>query len=254
MATTDHPSTRQPQDTNGLLWRYMSFAKYCHLLQTRSLWFAQLKLLSDPHEGRWSAKSQGVLADWYRSLPPPIHGKPEAPEKWATGLLQINASIARHWHYANCWCMKPSESVALWTAFAAIEGCVCIRTTYTRLAAVLPEMVHLGCVEYRDYSNEIMDQGNIFAGVMSKRTHFREESEVRAVYPLCCDPGVPHPDEIEKAPMGIAVPVQIEELILDVRVAPNSPEWIRACIEGITRKAGCDFPVVRSQLDEVPFA
>jgi hypothetical protein len=43
----------QPSDPNVSVWRYMNFAKYVSFLQKKSLYFPQLKVLSqtDPYEG-----------------------------------------------------------------------------------------------------------------------------------------------------------------------------------------------------------
>jgi hypothetical protein len=38
---TEHPAFKKPADANAILWRYMYFAEFADILDTRSLFFAR---------------------------------------------------------------------------------------------------------------------------------------------------------------------------------------------------------------------
>jgi hypothetical protein len=111
--------------------------------------------------------------------------------------------------------------------------------------------VEFGAVQYVDHHRD----SNPFSGLQQptweffmKRKSFEYEQEFRAlVYgmPLLRD-GVESvfPDD------GVAVPVDLVRLIESIYVAPGAPAWFLETVRGAVLRAGHDFPVHQSGLDE----
>lgn len=252
MAILDHPSFLQPSDPQANVWRYMSLAKLIHLLITRSLWFSQLAKLEDPHEGTWPVTSRDLLADWYRTVPPPENGKSEHPSDFAVNVLEASTQLARNWHYVNCWCLREEESALLWQRFVPAAEGVCIRTRYAMLAKGLPQNIHLGMVRYADYSKSAWFSGNIFQAVLNKRRQFSDEHEVRAVYSRCLEKEAGDCKDAAAAPAGFLFPVCLETIVEEIRIPPNSAPWTREAVEGMVRTLGLSLPVRLSEIDMPP--
>jgi len=53
-------------------------------------------------------------------------------------------------------------------------------------------------------------------------------------------------------PIGIFVPVELNSLIVDIRVAPTSPQWFKELVQSLVDKFNMNLEVNQSSLDEEP--
>jgi hypothetical protein len=83
--------------------------------------------------------------------------------------------------YVSCWHMNEHESVAMWKQYSQSSDSVCIQTTYSKLASLLPSWVHMGLVDYIDYELGVITESNLFVPFLRKRKSFEHEHEVRAI-------------------------------------------------------------------------
>ena len=196
-----------PESLKGLtLWRYMSLEKLLGILQSRSLYFPQLRSFRDPYEGMVPIAWRGGVTDL--SQLPDLLGNGGSPE-WQEVKLSIpDGEYLRDENlpaelYVSCWHSNPHESAAMWSLYSRDNG-IAIKTTSNRLADALRDCrprVDFAAVEYAD----------IVPGLMSaspwsvKRPSFQHQNEIRAV--------IRDPD-CKKA--GVLVPVNIETLIQEV--------------------------------------
>ena len=239
----------QPEDPNGTIWRYMTFAKFVSLLDRKALFFARLDRLGDPFEGSIT-ETQRVLRQ----------GK--------SGLHDTSVSMIksrRENTIVNCWHMNDSESISMWDRYVkqSYEG-VAVCSTYERLVSSfdiydgrkrqrnedgtdLQLFVRVGMVKYIDYESY---DGDIEELSLLKRREFREEREVRAVVLDRSFLGDPHPTRFPTG--GDYVPVDLTKLVKTIHAAPGAPEWFMRTVQSVLKIHGFDFRVEQSDLDRVP--
>lgn len=111
-----------PPAKNCTLWRYLDFAKFRSLLETKTLYFTRDDRFEDPWEGmpspefvrRFRAQNKGAPADRLE------------------GLVQVFCKM-RETFFVSCWCASEHESAAMWKLYP--EG-VAILTDHDRLSKV----------------------------------------------------------------------------------------------------------------------
>jgi hypothetical protein len=123
----------------------------------------------------------------------------------------------------------------MWSLYSIQNG-VAVKTTAAKLEVALrdaPHDIEISTVQY-----ELISAGFMAGSPWKiKRPSFAHERELRAAFrePEC---GVP----------GIGVPIDVDALIEEVYVSPESDLWIEAVIRDIVSKYGCTKAVKRSDL------
>lgn len=189
-------------DDDAVIYRYMDFAKFVNLLQTRKLHFHQAADFEDRFEGsvpeivkEARRLEYGRAADQGR-MPPKGH--------------EIHAEInkcLRRFTYLNCWHMKEEESVAMWEKYGGSDRAVAVRSTvYDFRRALTADNedydIYFAEVEYRPYSSEhesapdienididedldsrffLTREAHSLVPFIYKRTGFEYEEEMRAI-------------------------------------------------------------------------
>ena len=159
------PSEPEATDT---LWRYVSFAKFCSLLDRKALFFSLVGNMEDTYEGFI-----------YPPIPREQGDRLQQAERLGHEVLRRIARTA----LISCWTESDHESSLMWESYAGAEG-VAVRTTFQNLqdsirsAAELP--VTFGQVEYVDYRRKEVPRFG-WAPLFHKRMEYRGEGEVRAV-------------------------------------------------------------------------
>lgn len=172
-----HESFRIPSNTNIPIWRYMDFAKFVHMLDSRQLHFSRLDKMSDPFEGTLSLATNQPLKTWFQNG----SHSPEEAQQHAEGILRLFSS-AKLMSYVSCWHMNEYESVAMWDLYSN-KG-VAVQSTYARLCASFnteEPVARVGEVDYKDYNKDGIDPSNTFTASVTKRKSFEHERELRAV-------------------------------------------------------------------------
>ena len=99
-------------EANSTLWRYMSFAKFCSLLDRKALFFSLVGDMEDRYEG------------FIYPPKPREHGDSlQPPERIGHGVLHEIARTA----LISCWTESDHESSLMWKAYVGAEGVV-VRT------------------------------------------------------------------------------------------------------------------------------
>ena len=230
----------QPAAT-ATLWRYMSFAKFCSLLERKALFFSLVGKMADRYEGFVYPPQPREQGD--RLL--------EA-ESIARDLLQEAARST----LVSCWTESRHESSLMWESYAGDEG-VAVRTTFEdlqesiRSEAELP--VTFGQVKYVDYRELDVPRFG-WAPLFHKRIEYRGEDELRALLP-----GPPFkvekirldPDVAEQG--GRYVPVNLEILVKEVRVAPHSAPWFAQAVKSVVKRSPVRACVMPSAIESPPY-
>lgn len=164
----------------------------------------------------------------------------------------------RRWTFINCWSLRDRESAALWALYVPPSGGVAIKSSVRRLidcfgAPVSPPdweshaRTHVGMVNYVDYDEDWIPENNTLYPFVHKRHSFDFESEVRAViqrFPVG-DQGL---DFGHPVLGGLSVGVDLAQLIDAIHVAPTAPGWFADLARSVTRRYGCDAPVIQASL------
>lgn len=216
-------------ESSATLWRYMSLAKFCSLLERRALFFSLVGDMADSYEGF--------------IYPPPQRdsGDPlEEAERLGRDILRKLAWSC----LISCWTESEYESSLMWEAYAGAEG-VAIRTTFDDLRQSMLSVDELpitfGKVEYVDYRQQEVPRF-AWAPLFHKRKEYRSEDEVRAVLPgppnreLGIYSDIPlDPDVAEQR--GRYIPVNLDILVKEVFVPPHAAPWFTRVVETVVRQS-----------------
>jgi hypothetical protein len=241
----DHELLRTPDDPESTIWRYTDLVKLLDLLEREALWFTSAAFMDDRFEG-----SLTFLNTLINEIDPTITPKAKA-------AITEASSYSPRWAYLNCWHMSEHESAAMWSLYSGRHG-LAIASSFRRLATSINDegIVHIGMVNYLDYSFDIIDPSNIFFRFVSKRKSYEHERELRAISLV-----IPTDDEgtsaveLEKrspSPVGLSVSVDPKVLIESVRVAPQTPPWQTDVVATIVNRLLPEVPVLQSELDQDP--
>lgn len=239
-----------PND-NACLWRYMDFAKYVSLLLNKEIFFSRSDMFEDKYEGAKGAIGRKEYWDnhylsFFRQAilnPPKGYScslKEDEVEKEAKRLLMDleNSSLKmRERTFISCWHENDYESEAMWKLYSGfIQNAVAIKTTYRHLYESLGKNpnINIGKVQYIDYNS---DFASINGAFWRKRKSFEHEREVRAIIV-----------DMNCSDYGKSISCDIQQLIQEVYVSPNSPEWFRRLVKDTNIKFGLNKEVAQSSI------
>lgn len=217
----------------------MDFTKFVSLISTATLFHARADLLGDDFEG---------------SLP--LRNVQERFVPWGgiseDGLKRLSDGIGetrrrqREEYCISCWHENEYESAAMWRLYLKSDEGIAVRSTYRRLKASIVDTrrSYLGKVDYKDYTTDMIDEGNVFPRYLTKRKSFEHEREIRSVINLF--------GQGDGSAGGVALKVDLETLIDRVYVAPRSPKWFHDVVSNVIAQYGCRFEVVQSDIDQQP--
>ena len=228
------------------LWRYMSFAKFCSLLERKELFFALVGDMEDTYEG---------------FIYPPTPREQGDPLQRAEHLSHELLHLLARQALISCWAESEHESSLMWKVYAGLEG-VAIRTTFQRLQESIRSVAELpvtfGRVQYADYGRQEVPRFG-FARLFHKKREYRGEDEVRAVLPgPPCDkwlegsqleiPNIPlDPDVAEQR--GRYVPVNLGILVEEIVLPPDSKPWFADVVESATNSSPVKTRITRSSIE-----
>jgi hypothetical protein len=233
-----HPAFQPPDHLDQPLWRYMSVAKLLALLEQSAVFFSRADLLGDPWEGAYGRANEARTHELYG----------EQADVIRRGSNQARAARLTSTVFVSCWHAQGGESAAMWAIYAGTdplraEG-VAIRSTFRRLLESLRgnDDVYAGKVRYQNYDTEFVPEDNDLVRFMRKRRSFEHEREIRAVIGRF---------EQSQEP-GLAVPVALELLIEEIRLAPRAPAWLSATITSLLDRFQLEVPVRAAAMDDLP--
>lgn len=222
-----HLDLRTPPN-HTVLWRYMDFAKFVQMLESRALWFTRLDQLEDPLEGSHTdAELAGI--------------RKKVDKNRASQLIRLFRA-ARRAVFVNCWRSGSTESLAMWDLYGKGSGIVAVKSTVGRLkraVASLEESVFISKARYFDW-NYAPGLDNVLVACSRKDLSYQHESEVRAlILDASAKPGA-------KQKLGIAAPIDIDGLITEIIVGPREQKWVVNLVEQLMKRYKLSHPVVAS--------
>jgi hypothetical protein len=223
-----HPDLTTPPGAT-ILWRYMDFAKFVHMIETKTLWFSRQDQFEDPLEGTYT---DGEL-EHFRS----------SPDTSRFDLIKLT----RGTNFVNCWRSGSAESLAMWDLYGKGSGIVAVKTTVKLLKQAVssfPKRVYLTKVDYIDWNTAPLT-GNFLVGCARKDLSYEHEKEVRAMIWETAPAGSTL-QTIYDGPVGIEVPFDPQLFITEVVVGPREPGWVAPLVQRIMTLYGLPHPVKTS--------
>lgn len=254
----EHPICIKP-DGDSKVWRFLDFTKLYSLLDKRKLHFTRIDQLDDRFEG-----SLPKSKEQFRPIPSFEHLEGIYPDSIIERLKKSPSQmeLLRKLAYICSFHLNEYESAALWRLYLKSNEGVAFQTTVKQLIKSFnfddKYDVLLSKVKYIDYSPNTSDtipiEKNVYYQILHKRTSFEYEKELRAfvVFPPDLRPRKGGPFNPEKTPKGIFVPVDLDSLLLDIRVAPTSNNWFKELVQSMLDNFGLNLEVKQSSLDEEP--
>jgi len=223
------------------IWRYMDFAKLVSLFEHSSLYFPRSDCFEDQYEGTFPQTNIQVIHDLEASVD-------------TRGALEWYNFVdwLRTWTYISCWHVNNKESYAMWKLYARTNEAIAVQSTVGRLRKTMPDNAFIGVVRYMDYDTEIIQRSDRFSPFLHKRSSFEHEKELRVLFQNS-PPGGFHATETRtEGPLGIPVPVNLDELIDTIYVAPLADAWFSDLVTKIAHRYGLKCKVRPSGLDAPP--
>lgn len=236
----------------------MNLPKFLALLQDSALFFSRANFLGDRFEGSTSKANINYreAAKTLRHSHPAFSALKDLPDEVVQNIFdqqQKGNEIRVPTLMVNCWHMNEHESAAMWKLYSNGEPIVAIQTTYEKLDTALPSWANIGEVQYIDYAEDFIPEGNIFYPIMRKRKSFEHEREVRAVVwesisPQLCENYV----RSNMTDFGINMRVEINNLIDQIYIDPNSSGWFETVVTNICKKYDLNKTIHKSSLSDKP--
>jgi hypothetical protein len=241
-----------------VVWRYMTHTKFVVFLQQRRLWFTRLGKLEDKHEG---ALTRVRMAS-SRLMPnvPLHHWSRQLGGNYLDIVKRDFRLMGRDRTFVDCWHMNDGESAAMWGLYLKTGEGVAVKTTFGKLTASLRDpdrAICAGVIRYLDYNTQTTEPDNPFAPFISKRKSFEHERELRlltqeALHPELWDSGSKRWKDDTDIRAGVEVPVDMDLLIEEVRVAPTMPPWYFDSVVELAERYGVRARVLKSSQDDAP--
>jgi hypothetical protein len=184
--------------------------------------------------------------------------------------------------FVNCWHLNQDDSPAMWAQYAIGGQGVAVTSSYRQILGALTlatQEVSVGVVKYLDWSKEPVDD---WVYPLSKRRNFAHEKELRIFYwdqvisgkiqllhNILADHMMDHlygridkinwefiDDDVNKIAHepGIYIPIDLDQLIDEVYVAPSAPDWFRDVVASVCGKYDLNRVPRRSDLLSAPVA
>lgn len=221
-----HPDLTTPPRKTAV-WRYMDFAKFVQMLESRAMWCARIDQLEDPLEGMHTDAELAGIRKHLR-------------ERRAQALIDVFRS-SRSEVYVNCWRSGPTESLAMWDLYGRGSGIVAVKSTVGRLREAVSAYVqplYISRVKYVDW-NTTPGLDNVLVACSRKDISHEHESEVRLIL-------TDFNYRETKRTLGMPLPVDIRQLITEVMVGSREQEWVVQLVQQVMKRYGLAQPVIAS--------
>jgi hypothetical protein len=170
MAIEIYPDHLEPTNPNAVIWRFMKMERFSDLMETSELYFCRADEFKDEHEG---LPPEEYLCYWLGLNPMLLTDRRKLDHCLGT-LAQFRESF-----YISCWQLFHSETDKMWNEYGNDGVAICSRYSLLKSALdAMGEQAYLGLVRY---GAKHLRGYNLFRFIMTKRTEFEGEQEVRAM-------------------------------------------------------------------------
>lgn len=251
-----------PIEPEAILWRYVSFEKFNHLIESSSLFFCRADKFSDPFEGtipkreyehrhKQNITKANISGDLKRIE---IGSSNEAGIQNLHRAYQMGSTV-------NCWHINNTESNTMWQAYVKDNEGVAIQSTPDRLKLSLinsAQKIRCSKVRYLDFENDIWfhpkefphDGYNLFSPLVHKRKEFQDEREFRLIHVVgeMTDKRDFNYWDSQPNTHGVLINVDLDMLIDKIVVHPTAEESTIERVRLLLEKANINKKVEKSIL------
>jgi hypothetical protein len=242
-----HPIFNSPEKLDQKIWRYMDFTKFVDCLNSSSLYFTRVDKLQDIFEGSVPKMTAELRNKFMITATEASKPEPNPIEYW-----KEYGQKSREEHAINCWHMNDYESAAMWKSYLKSDEGIAIQSDYKRLSNSLQQseiLIFIGRVNYIDYEKDTIKYDNSFIPFIHKRKSFSFENELRAVIWELADNNF---DKVNLKDGGIRIYIDLNVLIENIFVSPDSPLWLTNLVKDTCKRFGYNFRVINSKLNDRP--
>ena len=227
----------------------MDYSKFMQLLTQQSLYFCGARNFEDPFEGQyaWGSKGNTEFVKTQKALHSTYGGGMDFDFFMAMNMKTLNDISSQT--YINCWHQSEHESEAMWKLYCKnpAEG-VLIKTNEAKLRECLRPLnlknLHLDAVKY--VKNYWIKQYNPEKeAFFRKRSSFEHEKEFRVIFQ-----NDPYSGGIPKH--GHLIPVNLDDLIIEIRVSPTSNAPFHDLVEKSISSTALKIPLIKSEIEIQP--
>lgn len=217
-------------------WRYMDFWKFLNLINTSEIFFSNVEMLGDQHEGRIPEKIFQMML------------KKDEMEGYncndAKNYKNLTENVIRKKIIILSWSANETESFAMWKMYAKEKLGIAIKTNFDRLKKAFDkteEDIYIGEVRYYNDDKPSYRTGNTFYTFMTKHNYYEFETEVRCIAEIS--------DEDE--PSSKKIKVDLNELIDEIYISPFAHETgLIEIIEFLKEKNNLSFKITISKVND----
>jgi hypothetical protein len=235
------------------LWRYMTFEKFCWLVEKSSLYHARLDQFGDPFEcavteryARQRDTRDLALGQNYRDA-----------TLWMAKSMRFR-------YFATCWHASEYESDAQWRIYAPGGAGIATVSTMQRMRESVdlhPYTGIMGQVEYIDFeTHDMLRRDTHMRAGHVKRKSFEHEREVRGMIitnliakgaRITLNEELLEKQRLQQ-PLGINAKVDLAGLIQSIVISPVAAPYIEELVGIVTKRHGLDHLVRKSELLKTP--
>jgi hypothetical protein len=255
-----------------VLWRYMSFDKFIHLIDSRSLFLAPISFFknSDPLEGHLPRKFHEEIESNFQEMRNeskksleifPIEEQVILKEYNEMSEQRMSAMTEkmRERQCICCWFESKLESEAMWKLYGDNGKAIAIKTTVGSLREAIQSVenkntVFLNRVKYIDFNDKELKIEDFphkeKASILLKRKEYEHEKEVR-LYHRPDEQGIIYAHShiftdywIKYSIKSYSVNVDINKLIENIVVSPYVSEPFLSSVRAICDKYKLNNSVV----------
>ena len=247
----EHPIFKSPSNPNQKIWRYIDFTKFVDLLNSQSLYFTRADKFEDIFEGSVPI----MTAELRNKRMLEMIKNQEVLPKYSPEFWEELGRKSREEYAINCWHMNDYESAAMWKLYLKSNEGIAVQSNYYKLISSLQpteKRIFIGVVNYIDYEKEVIDWNNSFNPYVHKRKSFAHENELRAIIWKPIKSIKRTTQETEWTEGGIKIKIDLNSLVENIFVSPDSAEWLTDLVKDTCDKFGFSFNVINSRLNDTP--
>ena len=275
----EHECFHPPEDRDARIWRYMDLPKLLSILDEGRLFFPRRSSLQDPFEGFYDEDTSVKVTEYSKKafqeqharlgLPPELdkihpelaHEKalleiyPHRAEQIKRFFVSLRPYSFTDFGCINSWHISEHESDAMWNLYAERGKGVAVVSTFSKLCRafhVSNTNVFIGTVKYIDYQKDrIPFPSNGFEPLLHKRKSFEHERELRAI--VLDNTYFEKNSDLLGTKSGVYVPVDIEDLVDAIYIAPITEAWFENLMQNLMRRFHLEkIPIIKSKLNLPP--
>lgn len=232
----EHPEFIINKTKDMPYWRYMDFWKFLNLINTSEIFFPNVEMLGDQHEGKIPEKIYKMMLEDDKK-----NGRKNNSTQNYKGFVENNL---RKKTLILSWNANKTESFAMWKMYAKDKLGIAIKSNFERLKKTFQnceENIYIGEVRYYDDEKPTYRTGNTFYTFLTKHNYYEFETEVRCITEVNNEDNLTFKN----------IKVDLNDLIDEVYISPFANETgLGEIIEFLKQKNNLKFKISVSGVND----